>query len=92
MQSRSGEEQEQRESIRRVLSRPEVREVVARFGLNIARAESAVDTLEGAELSKIAAHAREVETSLDGGATVIITTTAIILILLLVILIIVATD
>jgi predicted outer membrane protein len=84
-------DQANRQIVRDVLSRSEVREVAAKAGLDLERAKQAVSTLDGAELQEIAAHARHVEASLSGGAsTVVISTTTIIIILLVVILLIVA--
>jgi hypothetical protein len=81
-----------RQIVRDVLSRSEVREVAAKAGLDLERAKQAVSTLDGAELQEIAAHARYVDASLSGGAsTIVISTTTIIIILLVVILLVVAT-
>ena len=82
-----------RQIVQDVLSRSEVREVAAKAGLDLKRAQLAVSTLDGAELQEIAAHARQVDASLAGGAsTIVISTTTIIIILLVVILLIVAID
>lgn len=84
-------DQANRQIVRDVLSRSEVREVAAKAGLDLERAKQAVSTLDGAELQEIATHARHVEASLSGGAsTVVISTTTIIIVLLVVILLIVA--
>jgi hypothetical protein len=81
-----------RQIVRDVLGRSEVREVAAKAGLDLKRATQAVSMLDGAELQEIAAQARHVDASLAGGAsTVVISTTTIIIVLLLVILIVVAT-
>ena len=82
-----------RQSIRQALSRPEVRDIVAKTGIDMARVTAAIETLEGADLDKAADAARKVNESLVGGAsTVVISTTTIIIVLLVVILIIVAVD
>ena len=81
-----------RQLVRDVLDRSEVRELAARAGLDLERAKQAVSTLGGAELQEIAAHARHVDAGLSGGASVVISTTVIIIILLVVILLIVAID
>jgi len=82
-----------RQTIRRMLQRQQVREIAARVGLDVKRAETAVATLDGAELHEIATQARAVDNSLTGGAsTVTISTTTIIIGLLLLILIIVAVN
>jgi len=86
-------DQANRQIVRDVLSRSQVREVAAKAGLDLERAKQAVSTLDGAELQEIAAHARHVDASLSGGAsTVVISTTTIIIILLIVILLVVATN
>ncbi len=82
-----------RQAVRDVLDRGQVRDVAARAGLDLERARHAVGTLTGAELQEIADHARHVDASLSGGAsTLVISTTAIIIILLVVILLVVAID
>jgi hypothetical protein len=82
-----------RAAIREVLQREEVRRVAADVGLSVAHAEQAVAMLTGAELEEVAAHARQINQNLAGGAsTVVISTTTVIIILLLVLLIIVAVD
>jgi len=80
-----------RSAVREALARPEVREAAAKVGLDLTRATAAVDTLQGADLARAAAAARQVNQQLVGGAsTITITTTTLIIILLLVILLIVA--
>jgi hypothetical protein len=81
-----------RQVIRGVLKRDEVREVARKAGLDIARAEAAVATLSGTELQDATRHAREVNERLAGGANVTISTTTIIIALLVIILIIVAVN
>lgn len=86
-------DQANRQIVKDVLSRSEVREVAAKAGLDLERAKHAVSTLDGAELQEIAAHARHVDASLAGGAsTLVISTTTIIIVLLIVILLVVAID
>jgi hypothetical protein len=92
VQERVARDQSDREAIRALLQRADVREVVAKAGLSVEKASAAVATLEGSELNEIASQARQVNDQLAGGATVVITTTAIIIILLIVILIILAAD
>lgn len=89
---RSAADESNRQVIREVLHREEVRAVARRAGLDVARAEAAVATLSGDELEEAAQHARAVDQSLAGGANVTISTTTIIIILLVVILLIVAID
>jgi hypothetical protein len=81
-----------RQVIRDVLKRDEVRDVARKAGLDIVRAEAAVATLSGTELQDAARRAREVNERLAGGANVTISTTTIIIALLVIILIIVAVD
>jgi len=82
-----------REAIVSLLHRSEVQEVAARAGLSLAKAESAVATLQGDELRQLASQARQAESNLAGGAsTIVISTTTIIIVLLIVILIVVIAD
>jgi acetyl-CoA carboxylase carboxyltransferase component len=79
-----------REAIRRVLEIQEVREIAAGAGFDLKRAETAVATLDDAEVGLIAAQARAVNDSLAGGGSITISTTVIIIGLLVLILLIVA--
>ena len=82
-----------RESVRQALTRPEVRDVAARTGIDMARVAATAETLSGPDLERAAAAARQVNESLVGGASnVVISTTTIIIALLVVILIVVAVD
>jgi hypothetical protein len=82
-----------REVVRRLLERREVRELAGGLGLDLRRAADAVATLDGQELATLAEQARQVEDSLAGGqSTVTISTTLIIIGLLVLILIIVAVN
>jgi hypothetical protein len=82
-----------RQAIRRVLQRQQVREIAAGAGIDVKRAEAAVATLDSAELHQIAQQARAVDTSLAGGqSTITLSTTTIIIGLLLLMLIIVAVN
>jgi ferritin-like metal-binding protein YciE len=81
-----------REAVLRVLDRSEVKAVADSVGIDLRRATSAISTLEGDELARVAAQARAVDTALAGGATVVVTTTMIIIALLVLILIIIAVD
>ena len=77
--------------IREALSRPQVRDMAGRLGLDVDRATAVVDTLAGADLDRAANAARQVNRQLVGGAsTVTISTTTIIIGLLVLILLIVA--
>jgi hypothetical protein len=91
--SHAAQQEADRDAIRQALTRPEVREVAAKAGLDIARVAAAAETLAGTDLERAAEVARQVNTSLVGGAsTVVISTTTIIIALLVVILIILAVD
>ena len=79
--------------IREALSRPEVRAVAERTGIDIDRVAASVDSLDPSAMARAAASARDVNTALVGGAsTVTISTTTIIIVLLLIILIVVVAD
>lgn len=82
-----------RETVLRLLERPEVQAVAGDIGLDLRRAQSAVSTLEGQQLTDLAEQAQEVEKALAGGQSrIVISTTLIIIALLVLILIIVAVD
>lgn len=79
---------EKRKTIDDVLTRPEVQSAAARLGLDIADARSAVAHLDGADLSRVAAHAAAVQADLAGGqTTVVISVTTLLLIIIIVLLI-----
>jgi hypothetical protein len=87
VQDRVRQEQVDREAIVSLLQRAEVRDIAAKAGLSLDKAQAAVSTLEGKDLQQAAQQARQVENDLAGGATtVVISTTTIIIILLIVIL------
>jgi hypothetical protein len=82
-----------RETVQRLLDRPEVQAVAGRAGLDLRQAKAAVSTLDAEQLAAIAAQARQAEQALAGGQSkVTISTTAIIIGLLVLILIIVAVN
>ena len=82
-----------RQAVLRVLARPDVVAVAGDVGVDLRRAESAVRTLGGDQLTELAAQARQAEQDLTGGQSrVTISTTLIIIALLVIILIIVAVD
>ena len=90
VQDRVRQEQADREAIVSLLQRSEVRDIAAKAGLSLDKAQAAVSTLQGKDLQRAAQQARQVENDLAGGATtVVISTTTIIIILLIVILIVV---
>jgi hypothetical protein len=89
VQDRVSREQADREVILSLLQRAEVRDIAARAGLSLDKAEAAVSTLQGQDLEQAAAQARQVQNDLAGGAsTIVISTTTIIIILVLLIIII----
>lgn len=93
IKNRVAEQQDDREAIRSLLRRAEVKHIAEKAGLSLARAEAAVSMLEGEELRDLAKQARQAQNDLSGGAsTVVISTTTIIIVLLLVILIIAIAD
>jgi hypothetical protein len=93
VQQRVTREQADRDAILSLLQRAEVREVAARAGLSLDKAQTGVSTLQGSDLQQAASQARQVQNDLAGGAsTIVISTTTIIIILLLVILIVVVAD
>ena len=93
VQERVARDQADRDAILTLLQRTEVREVAAKAGISLEKATAAVTTLQGNDLREVAAHARQVNNELAGGAsTIVISTTTIIIILLIVILIVVAAD
>jgi uncharacterized protein DUF6627 len=93
VQQRVSQEQGDREVILSLLRRQEVRDIAAKAGLSIEKAETAVTMLHGRDLQEAAQQARQAQDSLAGGAsTVTISTTTIIIVLLIIILIVVIAD
>ena len=82
--------QTDRESVARLLARPDVQTIAGEAGIDMRRATQAAATLDGAQLTELAAQARQLEQSLAGGQSVTVSTTLIIIALLVLILIIVA--
>ncbi len=87
VQQRVSQDQADREALRTFLQNPAVKDVAAKAGLPLERANAGVSTLQGNELRQAASQARAINQDLAGGATVVITTTTIIIILLIIILI-----
>lgn len=82
-----------RADLLRVLANPEVKAVADKAGLDLRRATTAVASLDGQDLAKLAAQARQVDEALAGGQSrIVISTTVIIIALLVLILLIVAID
>ena len=93
VQQRVTQEQADRAAIVSLLGRAEVRQIAAKAGLSLDKAEAGVSTLTGDDLKQVASQARQVQNDLAGGAsTIVISTTTIIIILLLVILIVALSD
>lgn len=82
--------QAKRQTIRTALQQSEVQRVAKQLGLDVARAESAIATLSGADLDRAAAQAQAVNDEIAGGQTVRLNLLWIIIALLVIILIIVA--
>jgi hypothetical protein len=77
-----------RETVHRLLERPEVQAVAGDLGLDLRRAQTAVSTLDGQQLSTLAAQATQVDQALAGGqSSITLSTTMIIIGLLILILI-----
>lgn len=87
VQERVSQEQSDREAIRTLLQRAEVREVAGKAGLSLEKAAAAASTLQGDDLRRVAEQARQVDNQLAGGDSLVISTTTIIIVLLLVILV-----
>ena len=82
-----------RDAIREALTRPEVRAVAERTGIDIDRVAASLESLDSATVARAAESARQVNDALVGGAsTITISTTTIIIVLLVIILVLVAAD
>src|SRR6185436_1094843 len=80
-----------RETVLRLLDRPEVQAVAGHAGVDLRQAKDAVSTIDGPQLTELAAQASQVEQSLAGGQSrVTINTTLLIIGLLVLILLILA--
>ena len=80
-----------RAAIHEALTRPEVRQMAEKAGLDLERVNKSVDTLTGDSLSRVASASRDANQALVGGAsTVVISTTTIIIALVLVLIIVLA--
>jgi hypothetical protein len=79
-----------RQVIRDLLQREDVREIASGAGLDIATAEAAVAVLDGAELAQLASQAQQAGDQLAGGASAVVISTTTIIIVLLIILLVVA--
>jgi hypothetical protein len=79
-------ERDSRETIKRLLARAEVRALAGESGLDLRRAASAVDTLEGDELDRLAGQAASADMALAGGDDLHISLVVLLLIIIIVIL------
>jgi len=88
LRARVASESASRDTIKQLLARDEVREVAGRAGLDLKRANAAVDTLQGSELQQMAARAAAADVALAGGrnGTITISFVALLLIIIIVIL------
>lgn len=86
---KADEKSGQRDQLRRVLARADVREMAASMGLSVGQADVAVASLSDVELGSLAQRAAAVEAAtLAGGSnTVVISATTLLLVLIIVILI-----
>lgn len=85
---RVDEQDAKRGVVHQALAQPEVAAAAAKLGLDLERANQAVDTLTGEDLDRAATAATQVNESLLGGArTIVISTTAIIIVLLIVLIV-----
>jgi|GraSoiStandDraft_46_1057282.scaffolds.fasta_scaffold561244_2 cell division protein FtsL len=93
VQQRVNQEQADREAVLSLLQRQDVREIAAKAGLSVEKAQTAVTMLHGKDLQQAAQQARQVQDNLAGGAsTIVISTTTIIIVLLIIILIVAIAD
>ena len=79
-----------RETVLRLLERPEVQAVAGQAGIDLRSAKDAVSTITGPQLTELAAQASQVEQALAGGQSITLNTTLLIIGLLLVIVLILA--
>ena len=85
--TRVGDQATQRAAIQSLLARPEVRQLAANTGLDLARATAVAANLDGPELQRLATQATAAEAQLAGGdSTIVISGTVLLLILILVVL------
>lgn len=69
-----------RQALRDLLARPDVRRVAGKAGLDLQHADAAIGVLSGPELSRLAAQARQANAQLVGGETITMTWTMVIII------------
>ena len=76
----------ERATLNRLLERPDVQEIARTAGLDLQRAHAAIATLQGDELTQLAARAHSADLQLSGGSTVVITSTVLLLGLIIILL------
>ena len=79
-----------RETVLRLLERPEVQAVAGQAGIDLRSAKDAVSTINGPQLTELAAQASQVEQALAGGQSITLNTTLLIIGLLILIVLILA--
>ena len=84
---RKASEASDRDAVLKALRHPDARDLAARLGLNLQRAEGAVKLMTGDQLAQLAKSARAADPDLAGGAnTIVISTTTLLLVLILIVL------
>jgi hypothetical protein len=79
-----GQADADREAIRALLRRPEVREIAGAAGLDIERADAAAATLSDSQVRDLAQRAREADAEIGGDSVIIMSTTLLLLIIILI--------
>lgn len=83
----AGQADADRQAIRSMLQRPEIRQIAGSAGLDLERASAAAAVLSGPSLETLSAQARDVNASLSGGDTrIVVSATLVIIVLLILIL------
>lgn len=76
-----------RQSIRLLLQRADIRAIADRAGLDVQRASAAVAVLSDAQLEALGARAAEINAGIGGSGNIVISATALIIILLIIIIV-----
>ena len=90
VQQRVAQDQADRAALQDFLRQPAVKDVAAKAGLSLEKAQAAAATLQGDDLRQAASRARAANAQLAGGDSITLSTTTIIIILLVLIILIVA--
>ncbi|MFW6088863.1 MAG: PA2779 family protein [Gemmatimonadota bacterium] len=85
-----GTAETERAELRSFLQRPEVRQIADEAGIDVVTAETAVASLDAAEIRQLSGQLAQVDAALSGGDSIVISTTALIIALLVLIIILVA--